>query len=220
MVRAARLCMFTATAALILVALGYATFAYTAYLGTSPLAKMEMFPRTVLLGIAILAPTVLVTSVTSCSGLYRLSQPHLHVTVVMLVFVACAHAVIASLAYRERSSSTALSAATAQWTAAPVTTRELVETDFACCGWTDMAAVSTGGICMADRACRDVVAAWRVSMAPIVGGLLCAGVGVFVTAAGGVLLLIRSLRLRNVRLMTELKAQRPMKVGRPCPGRA
>ncbi|KAI8919849.1 hypothetical protein DFJ77DRAFT_217833 [Powellomyces hirtus] len=213
MVRAARLFLFTATSLLIILALAYAIFAYTVYLKTSPFPKVDMFPADVLLGIAVLAPIMLITSLTACGGLYRLSIPHLHFLIVALVISIAAHVVVAQVAFKDTNTNIALSTITHAWSTASNVGRVVVENDFECCGWEEVAGLdnsnnssgmttnkgrtSDGKLCMQTRSCQNVVVQWRTGTARMVGRAMYAVVAFLIGTAVADILLLRTLHRKE-----------------------
>ncbi|KAI8906518.1 hypothetical protein DFJ77DRAFT_514302 [Powellomyces hirtus] len=199
MVRTVRLFLFAATSLLIGLALAYAIFAYTIYQNTSPFAKLEVFPVNVLLGIAVLAPIVLATSITGCGGLYRMSIPQLHFLVVALVISIAVHVVIGQVALKESNIASASVAAAQVWAGATETGRMMIQTDFACCGWTQMGGMSgpryadDGHLCMQMQSCDSPVTAWRVGAAIQVAAILYAVVAFLTVTVAADVVLLRTL---------------------------
>ncbi|KAJ3146203.1 hypothetical protein HDU89_006344 [Geranomyces variabilis] len=206
MARAIRMVLFAAISVLILLALAYAVFAYSTYLGTSPFNKTEMFPSNILVGIAILAPILLLTALTGCSGLYRLSIPHLHILVVALVFCTAAHIIVAHIASSEANYTRANIAASRLWIAGEPAFRATVEGDFSCCGWNAIAiangtaaaaAAGRSHLCMQTTSCAELVVTWRAGIARIAARALYGAVGLMVATALVDLLLLRGLALKR-----------------------
>ncbi|KAJ3164498.1 hypothetical protein HDU88_005375 [Geranomyces variabilis] len=200
MARAIRMVLFAAIALLILLALAYAVFAYSTYLGTSPFKKTEMFPSNILVGIAILAPILLLTALTGCSGLYRLSIPHLHILVVALFFCTAAHIIVAHIASSEANYTRANITASRLWIAGEPAFRTTVEGDFSCCGWNAIANGTAAGrshLCMETTSCAELVVTWRAGIARIAARALYGAVGLMVATALVDLLLLRGLALKR-----------------------
>ncbi|KAI8819871.1 uncharacterized protein EV422DRAFT_532599 [Fimicolochytrium jonesii] len=192
MARVARLLLFSAITFLIVIALGYAVFGYMVFLNTSPFPATKIFPRKIVIGLCILSPLVLTTSLLGCCGLHRSSAAFLHSLVVALTFLCIGHYVLAHLAHLETNIVTAELGAYSDWNSSNANTRTSIMNEFRCCQWSAAdiegskahapAAISTPGIaddgdastppvvydsCLAGAGpCENILTDFRVTLAP------------------------------------------------------